>query len=131
MEKLIQKISAIIFDVYDALGSGHSEIVYENAIKVGLRLAKIPYEEQITVPVTYKGFFVGYGCPDIVIRYKTESIVIELKAVAKLGGKEEAQLRIYLNALGINDGLLVNMQAPGYDVEKETMAEIKRLSIKV
>jgi GxxExxY protein len=127
-EKTIQKVKEIILDVYETLGSGHSEIVYENAVKVGLRLAKIPYEDQRIVPIYYNGFYVGYGCPDIIVK-QAGDIIVEMKAVAKLGGKEEAQVRTYMKALNITIGFLVNMQAPSYDLEKETSVEIRQLSI--
>jgi len=126
LEKVIQKVKEIILDVYETLGSGHSEFVYENAVKVGLRLGKIPYEDQRNVPIYYKGFYVGYGCPDIIIKQGGD-IIVEMKAVTKLGGKEEAQVRTYMKALNINNGLLVNMQSPGYDLEKETAVEIREL----
>jgi len=126
-KRTIQKIKEIVLDVYETLGSGHSEIVYENAVKVGLRLINIPYEDQKTVPLSYRGFYVGYGCPDIIVRYTSGSIIVEMKAVAKIGGKEEAQVRVYMRALNINDGMLINMQAPSSDIEKETAVEIKYL----
>jgi GxxExxY protein len=125
-EKVIQKVKEIILDVYETLGSGHSEFVYESAIEVGLRLAKIPYENQRTVPIYYKGYYVGYGCPDIIVKQGGD-IVVEIKAITKLGRKEETQVRTYMKALNITVGLLVNMQAPGYDLEKETAVEIREL----
>lgn len=128
-KRTIEKIREIILDVYETLGSGHSEVVYENAVKVGLRLAKIPYDEQRNVPLYYKGFYIGYGCPDIIVKQGGD-IIVEMKAITKLGGKEEMQLKTYMKALNIENGLLVNMQAPGYDNEKETAVEIKQLSIK-
>jgi len=126
-KRVIQKIEEIILDVYETLGSGHSEVVYENAVKVGLRLAKMPYEDQRNVPIYYKGFYVGYGCPDIIVKQGGD-IIVEMKAVTKIGGKEEAQVRTYMKALNLTVGLLVNMQAPGYDLEKETAVEIRQLT---
>lgn len=126
--RVIQKIKEIILDVYETLGSGHSEVVYENAVKVGLRLAKMPYEDQRNVPIYYKGFYIGYGCPDIIVKQGGD-IIVEMKAVTKLGGKEEAQVRTYMKALNISNGLLVNMQAPGTDVEKETAVEIRVIDL--
>lgn len=133
-EKLVKKVKEVILDVYDTLGSGHTEYVYENAVKVGLRLLKIPYEDQRTVVITYKGFYVGDGRPDIIVKHDDGDIIIELKSITRMGGKEEMQLRTYMHSLIYNlsepIGLLVNMQAPSADIEKETAVEIKEIRFK-
>ena len=62
------KIKKIAEDVFEALGSGYSEDVYEKAMEVGLRLAKIPYENQRTLPIFYKNFAVGISKPDLIVK---------------------------------------------------------------
>jgi GxxExxY protein len=53
------KIKAIARDVYRSLGSGYSEEVYDRAMQVGLRLAKIKYENQKVVELTFKNHHGG------------------------------------------------------------------------
>ena len=128
-EKNIEKVKTIAKDVYNKLGSGFDEKVYENAMMVGLRLAKIPYESQRVLELTYKGFYVGEGYPDIIAMFGKEKLVIELKATAKLGRKEETQLKNYLRALKIERGLLINFQAPMSDIKKETGLEVREVTV--
>ena len=82
VQKGIDRIKEIAEDVYRTLGSGFSEDVYDRAMQVGLRLAKIPYEGQKVVELKYKDHYVGEGYPDLVIRCGEERIIVELKAVS-------------------------------------------------
>ncbi|QQG38439.1 MAG: GxxExxY protein [Candidatus Woesearchaeota archaeon] len=111
---MIDKIQKIAKDVFNELGSGHAEAVYQKAMEVGLRLEKIPYENQRIVPIYYKRYNVGQGIPDIIVNEGNNGkIVIELKAVgSKLSNKEEVQLRKYMEVLGIKKGILINFPQP-------------------
>jgi GxxExxY protein len=112
--KIIDKIKKIAKDVFNELGSGHTEAVYQKAMEVGLRLEKIPYENQKVVPIYYKEYNVGEGYTDLIINDAKGRIIIELKAVgSKLSNKEETQLRKYMAVLGINKGILINFPQPG------------------
>jgi len=122
---MIPKIKQLAKDVFDVLGSGYEEAVYEKAMEVALRLEKIPYENQRVLPVFYKNFAVGMSRPDLIINDTKgkEKIVIELKAVpSKLGKKEEIQLKKYLETLKMKKGILINFpqttkDGPGIEVE--------------
>ena len=110
----IARIKTIAEDVYRTLGSGFSEEVYDRALQVGLRLAKIPYEGQKVVELKYKDHYVGEGYPDLVVRCGDEKIIVELKAVSgELGASEEQQLRNYMKILQVRYGILINFQHPG------------------
>ena len=108
---MIPTIKKLAKDVFNALGSGYSEEVYEKAMEVALRLEKIPYENQRVLPIFYKNFAVGMSRPDIIINDTKgkEKIVIELKATpSSLGKKEEVQLAKYLESLKLKKGILIN-----------------------
>lgn len=96
-------------------------------MKVGLRTAKIGYEAQEVLELTYKDHYVGEGYPDIIIKQGKDRLVLELKATGKVGRKEELQLRNYLRILKIKKGLLINFQATLADVEKETGLEVREV----
>jgi GxxExxY protein len=81
MENSTEPIKKIAKDVYRVLGSGFSEGVYDRAMQVGLRLAKIRYEGQKVVELKYKNHCVGEGYPDLVIHRGGDKLVVELKAV--------------------------------------------------
>lgn len=108
---MIDKIKKIAEEVFNTLGSGYSEEVYEKAMEVGLRLAKIPYENQRVLPIFYKNFAVGSSKPDLIVKDKEggEKIVLELKATtSKTGLKEEVQLQKYLLNLKMKKGVIIN-----------------------
>ena len=108
---MIDKIKQIAEDVFESLGSGYNEEVYEKAMEVGLRLAKIPYENQRVLPVFYKNFAVGTSKPDLIVKDTDggEKIILELKATtSETGLKEEVQLQKYLQNLKMKKGIIIN-----------------------
>ena len=109
---LIELLRALTQDIYDQLGSGFDEVVYQKAFEVGLRLRGIPYEAQRIVPVFYEGFYIGEGKPDLIVGDDAGRIVIELKAVESIGHKERTQIENYLRVLNLSFGLLINFPQP-------------------
>ena len=130
---MIDKIKKIAEDVFKTLGSGYSEEVYEKSMEVGLRLAKIPYENQRVLPIFYKNFAVGTSKPDLIVKDINggEKIILELKATStKTGMKEEVQLQKYLQILKMKKGIIINFpqtnkDGPGSEIEfKEVSDEL-------
>lgn len=129
MTNKADQIKQIAKDVYRVLGSGFSEGVYDRAMQVGLRLAKITYEGQKVVELKYKNHCVGEGYPDLVVRSGRQKLVVELKAVGgEMGAAEEQQLRNYMKILDIKEGLLINFQQPGKS-PKKTRLEVKEITL--
>ncbi len=127
MDKNLLKIKSIARSVYKSLGSGHTESVYDKAMRVGLRLAGLKYESQKVVELEYKGHYVGEGFPDIIVRFGRKKVILELKAVGgSMGAAEEQQLRNYMEILEIKHGILINFQQPGKK-ESKTKVEIKEV----
>ena len=128
MENKFNKIKKIAQDVYKSLGSGHQECVYDRAMQVGLRLAKMKYENQKVVELKYKNHYVGEGYPDIVVHFGNEKLILELKAVGgSMGPAEERQIETYMKILKIKAGLLINFQQP--KKEGKSQLEIKEVNI--
>lgn len=98
-------------DVYDELGPGHSESIYENALDIELMLRNIASRRQVACTIKYRDYVVGSGYIDILVE---EKIILEIKAVAKLSAKDEQQVRKYMTATGSERGLLINF---GNDLE--------------
>jgi GxxExxY protein len=129
MNKNIELIKKIAKDVYRTLGSGFSEDVYDKAMQVGLRLAKIKYESQKVIELKYKNHCVGEVYPDLVVQLSGGRVVVELKAVgSEMGAAEEQQSKNYMRTLKIKNGLLINFQQPGRK-EGKTKLEIKEIKI--
>lgn len=124
MEKsmnLTEQCQLIAREVFNTLGSGYDEKIYQKAFEAELRLLNIRYENTKIVPVTYKGFNVGEGIIDLIVYSDKDSIILELKAIAStLSGKEETQLMGYMKTLQVQTGLLINFQQAG---RKETPDE--------
>jgi len=124
----IKKISQLAQDVYKSLGSGFPEVVYDRAMQVGLRLAKIKYDSQKVVELQYKDHYVGEGYPDIIVNFGKDRVVVELKAVgSNLGVAEEQQIKHYMRVLKIKNGLLINFQQPKKD--GKTSLEVKEINL--
>jgi len=94
------------FEVYKDKGSGFLEAVFQECMELELGIQSIPFDAQVSLPLSYKGRplqqkyiadFLCYG-----------KIVVELKAVEKLADEHRAQLLNYLHATGYRLGLLVN-----------------------
>jgi len=129
LKKVVNQIKKLAREVYGELGSGFDERVYQKAMEVGLRLAKIRYENQKVVELKFKDHYVGEGYPDLIVNLNGVKLVVELKAVNKVGGKEENQTKSYMRILKIPYGLLINFQTPSTDTEKETHLEIREIKI--
>jgi len=99
------KVIGAAYKVYNALGFGFLEKVYENAMVIELTKLGLPVEQQQSIQVFYEGQVVGEYAADLVIDGK---VIVELKAVSALDKAHEVQLVNYLKATGIEVGLLLN-----------------------
>jgi GxxExxY protein len=108
-EDLTARILEACFDVINELGAGFLESVYEKALLVALRQKGIEAKAQVPLCVKFRGELVGEFFADILVEDK---VILELKAVKALASEHQAQLINYLNATGIEVGLLVNFGNP-------------------
>jgi GxxExxY protein len=85
-------------------------IKYQEAMQIELAERKIPFEAQKELVISYKGRPLQKTyCADLICYGQ---IVVELKAMNRLSGTEEAQILNYLKATGLRVGLLINFGAP-------------------
>ena len=103
---LTYAINGAAFQVYNALGPGFLEAVYQEALEIEFRRRDRPYEREkdlkinydgVELKQTYKADFVCYG-----------KIIVELKAVSALDDAHRSQVYNYLHATGLKLGLLYN-----------------------
>jgi GxxExxY protein len=105
------------FDVYNQLGAGFLEPVYQESLAIELTLRQIPFKPQVPLDLRYKGRrleqkyiadFLVYG-----------AIVLEIKALAGITGVHRGQVLNYLKATGYRLGLLVNFgSSPRVEYER-------------
>lgn len=104
-KELTNDIIAAFYEVYNELGFGFLEKVYQNALAIEMELRGFKVEVQKPIMVYYKGHEVGEYYADIIVEDK---VIIELKAVEYLVEKFELQLVNYLRGTNAEVGLLMN-----------------------
>ena len=102
---LTDKIIKVFYRVYNGLGYGFLEKVYENAMMIEFRKEGVAADAQIPIKVHYEDEIVGEYFADILVDQK---VIIEIKSSKNLTHENEAQLLNYLKATEIEVGLLVN-----------------------
>jgi GxxExxY protein len=103
-------------EVHRELGCGFLEPVYQEALALEFDLRKLPYRRETELPVFYKGKKLSATYRPDFICY--DSVVVELKALARLGGNEEAQCLNYMKAGGLEFGLLLNFGAKSLEYKR-------------
>ena len=108
IEELIKVIINIAYEVRSHLVAGYLETVYKKALLIELGEAGLEVEDEVELPVLYKGHVIGDFRADIIVE---GSVIIELKAVAHLLPAHEIQLVNYLTIAEIDNGLIMNFGA--------------------
>jgi GxxExxY protein len=107
----VYAIVGAAIEVHRELGSGFLEAVYQEALAIELSSRTVPFVALKPLRVNYKGrallkeYVADFVC--------FEQIIVELKALDRLTGREEAQLLNYLKATQLRVGLLINFGSIG------------------
>ena len=92
--------------VHRELGCGFLEAVYQDALEKEFQHLKIPFEREVKLPVFYRNQQLNsYYQADFIC---FNSVIVELKALQRLSGTEEAQVINYLKASNLHRALLIN-----------------------
>ena len=91
--------------MYNTLGHGFLEKIYENALAIELKKQGLSIVQQVPIKVYYDDELVGEYYADLLV---SDSVIVELKAVEALADEHHAQLLNYLKATEISVGLLLN-----------------------
>jgi GxxExxY protein len=103
---LVETVIGCAIEVHRALGPGLLESAYEACLAHELTLRDIPYRQQVSVPILFKGARMDCGYRvDFVI---DDEIIVELKSVDHLTAVHQAQVVTYLKLLGVSQALLFN-----------------------
>jgi GxxExxY protein len=102
---ITEAVIGAAFEVYNHLGYGFLESVYERAMMVELEARGLEAETQAEIRVRYKGVEVGFFRADVLVN---RCVLVELKVAADYCPADEAQLLNELKATGIRVGLLIN-----------------------
>ena len=121
-QELTERIIKIFYRVYNGLGYGFLEKVYENALMIEFKREGIPASSQSPIKVFYEAEVVGEYYADILADNK---VIIEIKAAKHLAEEHEAQLLNYLKATDIEVGLLLNF-GPKPEVKRRAFDNFRK-----
>ena len=108
-------ISLLASRVYETLGSGFSELIYQKALSQDLSELHIEHQTEQNIPVLYKETTIGAVRADIVVQNK---MVIELKRVARITFSHLQQAEMYARLLDLSEIIVINFPCqPDTDVE--------------
>ncbi len=111
------KIVGACFEVYNELGCGFLEAVYQESLSIEFTLNSIPHIAQQKLQLRYKGNALkSVYIPDFLC---FDSIIVEIKSVKELANEHRAQVHNYLKATALRLGLLINFgQHPKLEYER-------------
>ena len=103
--QLTKEIIGVFYEVYNELGPGFLESVYENAFYLLLKENGLDVEKQYPISVYFRDAIIGNYKADLWVEGK---VLLELKAIREIRPEDEAQIIHYLKATEIDVGLLMN-----------------------
>ena|SRR5579859_757312 len=102
---ITEQVIGAAFEVYNVLGYGFLEKVYQRAMQVELQARGLKAEIESEIHVMYKGVEVGFYKADV---WVNDFVVVELKVAKTYSAEDEPQLLNELKATGTKVGLLIN-----------------------
>lgn len=110
LKEEVYRIVGAGMEVYNELGNGFLEAVYQEALEIEFASRSIAFEAQKELPILYKGI-------ELKRRYKADflvmdSVIVEIKATSGLIDEDQSQLLNYLSASRRKVGVLMNFGAP-------------------
>ena len=104
-EEITHKIIGSAMEVHRKLGPGFQEYIYHRALEKEFKLQKVSFDNEYEIKIFYKGEQIGLRRVDFLVE---KTIPVEIKAVTELTDTNLAQSKNYLEAGGIEIGLLIN-----------------------
>jgi GxxExxY protein len=109
-----QEVYAIVgaaMAVYNELGVGFLESVYQEAMELELGDRRVPFQPQVPLRIKYKDRVLKKRfCADLICY---GAVLVELKVMDRTGKREEAQVLNYLKATGLRVAVIINFGDPG------------------
>jgi GxxExxY protein len=115
-EDLTRKIIGCAYKVYNTMGFGFLESVYEKCMIIELAKLGVRAQQQHPITVFYEGQVVGEFFADLWVE---EAVIVELKSVRAIAPVHETQLVNYLKATGKDVGLVMNFGESKVEVKRK------------
>jgi GxxExxY protein len=114
-EDLTRRIIGCAMEVHRRIGNGFQEVIYQRALKIEMAIAGLNFEREMEMPVFYRDTEIGTRRVDFFVERK---IMVELKAVIQLEDAHLSQAMNYLEAYGMEIGLLINFGARSLEFKR-------------
>ena len=114
--ELTEKVIGCAYRVYNKMGFGFLESVYEKCMLIELHRANLDAKSQKAISVYYDNQIVGEFVADIIVN---DTVILELKSVRRITRAHEVQLVNYLVATGKPVGLILNFGERKVDVKRK------------
>ena len=115
-EEMTEQIIGCAYLVYNKMGFGFLESVYEKCMEIELKKARLAVKSQEPIKVFYEGETVGEFVADLVVE---DTVIVELKSVRRVVKAHETQLVNYLVATKIDVGLILNFGDRKVEVKRK------------
>ncbi len=115
-ENLTRQIIGYAYKVYNTMGFGFLESVYEKCMMIELAKLGVQARQQHPITVHYDGNVVGEFFADVWVE---EAVIVELKSVRAIATAHETQLVNYLKATGKDVGLVINFGEAKVEVKRK------------
>ena len=112
---LTHRIIGCAMRVHAALGNGFQEVIYQRAMAIEMGFEGLAFEREKEMPVYYRGENIGSRRVDFFVE---GMVMVELKAIVQLEDVHLAQAINYLEAYGMNIGLLINFGAKSLEFKR-------------
>lgn len=106
----VYKIDGAAMEVYNELGCGFLESVYQEAMEIELTARQIPFQRQVPLRIKYKDHVLEKRFSADLICFG--AVLVELKTAAALTAADECQVLNYLKATGLRIAILINFGDP-------------------
>ena len=124
-KELSYELVGCFYDVYNELGPGHKEQIYQEALKICFNEHNINYKERKRLKIKFKGKDIGIYEPDFII---DEKIILEIKSTLPMPNVFEKQLYYYLRGSDYKVGYLVNFGSDKIDIRRRIYDSIRKYS---
>jgi len=114
-DDLTYKIIGCAMKVHGSLGNGFQEVIYQRALVIALRNARLNFARELVMPIFYEGIKIGTRRVDFLIE---ETVMLEIKAVVSLEDVHLAQGLNYLVAYKLDKGLLINFGSKSLEIKR-------------
>ena len=114
-DSITYKINGCAMKVYNTLGNGFQEVIYQRCLAIELERAGLDFAWELEQEIFYEGVLVGTRRADFVVE---KDIIVELKALVKLEDVHLAQAKNYLVAYDKPIGLLINFGGTSLQFKK-------------